>query len=549
MDNRKINIPSQAGKLLGFLSAYNKEFDALEMIEELYMEKHQSEGRYKAGLWLWKQVLLSIPKYISLILSRSLAMFKNYLKIAIRNLKKSTAYSVLNIIGLSVGMACFVLIALYVKFELSFDNYHENGDNIYRVAQHLREGNAQEGNYLLAQTRMPLAPILKVRFPEVIQSIRLFDAFYVHLKIGDKDFFEDKLFFADQDVFKVFTYTFIQGDPETALRDPYSIVLTERTAEKYFGSTDVIGRTIIYNDKYNYKVTGIIANIPDNSHFIVDMLLSYRSVEYDQNSGKIDLNGWHGPVGYTYIVLEEQTDIDDFSTKILDLQKEVNPYAVEDGHNRLFLQPLTKIHLYSKLHSEISSNGDITTIVIFSIIAVLILLIACINYMNLSTARSTTRAREVGLRKVFGARRRHLANQFLGESVLIILTALVIAVFLVNLTLTSYNNFVGINLRFDIINDYQIILILLFTAVFVGLTAGSYPALYISSFKPVTVLRNILNKGTKGRDLRDYLVIGQFAISIILIICTIIVREQLSYINNTDLGYDKDNVIVIKILD
>ena len=325
MDKRKINIPSQAGKLLGFLSAYSKEFDALDMIGELYNKKIKSDGRYKAGLWLWKQILLSVPKYISLILNRSLAMFKNYLKIAFRNLKKSKTYSVLNIMGLSVGMACFILIALYVKFELSYDNYHENADNIYRVAQHLREGNAQEGNFLLANTRMALAPELRKNFPEIAHAVRLFDDIFVNLSIEDNNFFEEKIFFADEDVFKVFTFNFIKGDPETALRDPYSIVLTERTAEKYFGSTDIIGRTILYDDKYSFKVTGVIENIPVNSHFVVDHLLSYKSLESETFEEYGNPTDWYGSPGYTYIELKEGIEVEAFKAKILHFQKDVNP--------------------------------------------------------------------------------------------------------------------------------------------------------------------------------------------------------------------------------
>ncbi len=520
----------------------------IEELEEGFDLYRDEYGMRRSYVWYIVQLIKIIAGKIYNNLFWSSSMFKNYCKIALRNITKNKGYSFINVFGLAIGIASFILISIYVLYELSYDRYHNNAGQIFRAAQVLKEGHAHEGNNLFAGTPMPLAPLLKEKFPEVINVTRFTREINVRLKIENREFFEEELFYTDPDMFNVFSFKFISGDKQTALENPFSLVLSRNAAVKYFGSTDVIGKTVKYDNLYDFSVTGVIENIPQNSHFKFDVLLSLKTLINHPDERYRNYMRWGGPSGYTYLVLKKNTDFQNFNTKIDHLLK-TTPVNRDGDYNKLFIQPLKDIHLHSKLDSELSANNDFGTMVILSLIAVLILMIACINYMNLTTAQSSVRVKEVGIRKVFGAQKKQLARQFLTESFLMTFFAMSAALILVKIVLPYYNSFVERQFQFDLIHDSELILSIILLTVLISLFAGSYPAIYISSFKPVLILKNIIHKGIRGKSLRNILVTFQFTISIILIICTIIVKNQLFYINNTELGYDRDNLVVVRLLD
>lgn len=471
-------------------------------------------------------------------------MFKNYLKIAYRNIKKHMGYSLINVAGLAIGMACCILIMLFVFDELSYDKFHENHDRIIRVT---RKWFNEDGvvNLHLGHVAPPVAPLLKNDFPEIIHAVRIIGI--GGLLVGnDSAFYEEsRFFFAEEDIFRVFTFDMIAGDPETALRDPFSVVITNEMAERYFGTEDPIGKSLIIqasSQKADMKVTGVIKPLPHNSHFHLDFLGSFKT--YEAVVGDRELLNWASNNYATYLLLPEDYDINR-------LKSQLDPFIdrhMSEGRSastKLELQPLTDIHLYSHLDSEIEANSDITYVYVFSIIALFILLIACVNFMNLSTARSAGRAREVGLRKVIGAQRPQLIRQFLSESIITAIISLLIALGVVLLVLPKFNQFVGRDLFLNISENISMFFFLFFIAIFVGLVSGIYPAVFLSAFKPVRVLKGSLDAGKKGLSFRTVLVVFQFAISIILIICVSIVSSQLDYMQSRNLGFDEEHVVVL----
>jgi putative ABC transport system permease protein len=470
-------------------------------------------------------------------------LFKNYLKISFRNISLHKGYSFINIFGLAVGLAALVLILLYVQYEFSFDGYHEKSDQIYRLAikwvDFFGEGTTE--NVL---TPMPLAPALKAEFPDVLSAARLTLSHSTSISYGEKNFLEKQFFFADPDIFKIFSFPLVQGDPGTALKDPNSIILSEPMAKKYFGSENPLGKVLVRNGKDPFKVTGVLKDIPANSHFVMDFVIPFEFLQ-----SRTSLKKWGAFSYYTYLVLRKDADPQALEGKFTAL---LGKHWKEDvgkdwgAKNYVFLQPLSKIHLYSHCYSEIAANSDIKYIYLFSAIALLILVMSCINYMNLATARAARRCREVGIRKVVGAKRKQLIRQFLGESLVLTFIALILAIIMVEISLPAFNSFIERELSFNFLKNSAVLLGIF---VFVGLLAGSYPALAISSFKPVTVIKDKYSSGPTGSALRNFLVVTQFTISIILLVCTFVVKNQLSFIKNADVGYTKDQVVVLKIRD
>jgi len=471
-------------------------------------------------------------------------MLKNYLKIAYRNIKKHMGYSLINVAGLAIGMACCILILLFVFDELSYDKFHENHDRIIRVT---RKWFNEDGvvNLHLGHVAPPVAPLLKNDFPEIIHAVRIIGI--GGLLVGnDSAFYEEtRFFFAEEDIFKVFTFDMIAGDPETALRDPFSVVITDEMAERYFGTEDPIGKSLTIqasSQKADMKVTGVIKPLPHNSHFHTDFLGSFKT--YEAVVGDRELQSWASNNYATYLLLPEDYDINR-------LKSQLDPFIdrhMSEGRSartKLELQPLTDIHLYSHLDSEIEANSDITYVYVFSIIALFVLLIACVNFMNLATARSAGRAKEVGLRKVIGAQRPQLIRQFLSESIITAVISLLIALGIVLLVLPKFNQFVGRDLFLNISENISLFFFLFFIAIFVGLVSGIYPAVFLSAFKPVRVLKGNLDAGRKGLSFRTVLVVFQFATSIILIICVGIVSSQLDYMQSRNLGFDEEHVVVL----
>ncbi len=506
--------------------------------EEVYQSLSKESGKIRAWKWYWKQVLSSLPGLLLSSFYWSIVMIRNYAKIAFRNLFKHKVYSFINIAGLAVGMVCCILIFMYVFYELSYDRYHKNAENIYRVIT-TQAGNVYQGTDRWAVTPGLLAPTIKQDFPEVEKSTRLC-WFPGIVKRGDKSFRESGIYMVDPDFLEIFTFPLVKGNMETSLIDPYSILLTEDMAEKYFGNEDPVGNTIRIKDNIDFKVTGVLKNVPENSHFRFDFIGSFKTL-YSVTQRNIDQ--WNSLDYVSYITLRDKYDPADLEKKFPAFEKK---YQGENGRNKFFLQPLTNIHLHSKLNFELSTNGDVKSLYIISAIAVFILLIACFNYMNLSTARSTTRAKEVGLRKVVGAGRKQLIWQFMGESVFFSLFAFILALLMVNLVLPSYNSLTGKQFTFGSLISARIFSCFIGTVILVALASGSYPAMFLSSFKPVNILKGNLKTGSgRASLLRNSLVVFQFIVSSILIICSIITFKQLDFIKNKELGYEKENIIAV----
>jgi putative ABC transport system permease protein len=449
-------------------------------------------------------------------------MFKSCLNSALRHIIKNKVYSCINIAGLAIGMACCILIMLWVSDELSFDRFHENAENICQVAQ--------ESSYV---TPSALAAALKAEYPEIVDATRYEHWRKWQIGYGDRKF-EEICALADQSFFDMFTFEFIKGDPASALTERYSIVLTESVAEKLFGDEDPIGKFIRVRLQFNLKVTGVIRDVPRNSHMVFGCVIPFEILSQLRD----DWNDWRPNNYHTYVLLQEGASPREVGQKIAGIVQKNDP-----GNNtELHLHPLTNVHLHA-----LSGGGAITYVYIFSAMAVFILLIACINFMNLTTARSSGRAREVGVRKVNGADRGMLMRQFFGESVLMSFFALAVAIGLTEILLPVFNDISGKQLTFDLAGNLRLITGLIGIALITGLVSGSYPALFLSSFNPVRILKSSYGAESGGSVFRKVLVIIQFTLSIFLIIGTTVIYNQLEFIKNKNLGYDKEHILCIRM--
>lgn len=478
-------------------------------------------------------------------------MLKNYFKVALRNLLRKKGFSLINILGLSIGIACCLLILLHVQDELSYDKHHEKSDQIHRM---VLERIYPDHTSFYAVIPAGFAAVVASDIPEVKMTTRLLRAFQDMVVTIDEDVYKeerDRVMFADSNAFDLFTFPLLQGDPATALQKPNSVVITEKIAQKYFGTTDAIGKQVT-TGQGEVMVTGILAEQPENSHVTFDLLFSTGLLPFLQQPNYISFSA------YTYLLLEEGTDpqvveaklpqvVDNYASGQIQQTMSISyeEYIQAGNGYKYFLQPLTDIHLYSQLEGEARPNGNITYIYLFIAIAIFILLLACINFMNLSTARSAERAREVGVRKVMGSVRKQLIGQFLMESMLVSLLSLFVAIALVRLGLPFFNSWAGKELSLDFGQAAWLIPVLLLFAALVGLMAGSYPAFVLSSFSPVTVLKGNFKTSQKGTLLRNGLVIFQFAISIFLIAGTLVVFRQLTYMQNKNQGYTQDPIMVV----
>ncbi|MBI2731622.1 MAG: ABC transporter permease [Sphingobacteriales bacterium] len=479
-------------------------------------------------------------------------MIKNYFKIALRNLWKHKGFSAINIIGLAMGLACFIMIAMYVVDELSYDKYNDKAGRIYRINSDIRFGGTDLN---MAVSADPMGAALKKDYPQVEEYTRLYASSGSKLiKKGTEFINEDRVVNADSTFFSVFTLPAIAGETKTALNEPNTVVITESAAKKYFGSTDVIGKNVETDENKStlYKITAVIKDVPHNSHFNFYFFFSMDNVDYQ--FGNFLSHNFH-----TYLLLKPGTDYKAFNKNFPQvIDKYVLPQAkqfmkiesmkdFEKTGNRLeySLIPVTDIHLHSARGVELSANGNIQYVYIFSAVALFILLIACINFMNLSTARSAGRAKEVGIRKVLGTEKKSLIGQFLTESTLMACLALLLAIIIAWASLSWFNNIAGKQMFISSLLQPKYLLVLLLLPVMVGILAGSYPAFFLSSFQPITVLKGKINSGFKKSILRNFLVIFQFATSIMLIIGTIIIYKQLNYIQTTKLGFNKDQVLIV----
>jgi putative ABC transport system permease protein len=479
-------------------------------------------------------------------------MLKNYFKVAWRNLLKNKVFSFINIIGLATGLTCFILITLYVLDELSYDKYNDKADRIYRINSFIRMGGSE---LKLPVTSDPMGAALKKDFPQVEEFVRFYNSNgSKSIKKGDEYINEPDVVHADSTLFRVFTLPAIYGDTKTALNDPNTVVITESAAKKYFGAIDVVGKMIETNEngKTLYKVTAVIKDVPHNSHFNFRLFFSMDNAPYD-------FGNYLSHNFQTYLLLKKSADYRDVErlfpkyiesyvipqAKVVMQINSMDEFKKAGNNLEYTLMPLLKIHLYSDLFPELGVNGDIKYVYIFGAVAVFILLLACINFINLSTARSMSRSREVGIRKVLGTSKAKLILQFLSESSLTVIIAMIIAVITAWQILPLFNDLSAKQLTPSLLFGNKMLVILIVLPFIVSLLAGSYPSFFLSSFNPVTVLKGKSGAGSNKSVLRSSLVVFQFFTSIVLIIATITVFRQLNFIQNRKIGFNKDQVLVV----
>lgn len=480
-------------------------------------------------------------------------MIRNYITVAIRNIIKNKVYSILNITGLAIGIMAFVMIMLYVQFETSYDKHFPTSDRIYRVYTR----GSLNGDFEMVATPAPIGAAFVNEIPGVLMSTRVRNVGFPVFRYEDKVFSEERSFLADSTFFDVFGLELLQGDKNTALVEPNTIILTESTAKRYFGDDDPVGKVINSDRRRDYVVTGVVADPPPNTHFHFDFLSSMMTYP-----GMANNDIWVSNNFYTYLLLDENTSPEEVQSKFPEMVlKYAGPQieqflgvswdklVAQGASYGFYLQPLTDIHLHSHYDYEVEQNGNILYVRIFSLVALFILVIACINFMNLATARSAKRAREVGVRKTLGSVRSQLIQQFLTESIVLSTVATIFALLLVILLLPFYNTLGGFQLELNLFSDPIAIPFILMLILLVGIISGSYPAFFLASFNPVKVLKG--SSASKGHKswLRSGLVIFQFTITIMLFAGTIVIYNQLNYIQNKDLGYDKENVIIVEKTD
>ncbi len=472
-------------------------------------------------------------------------MLKNLVLVALRNLKRDKWYSLLNILGLAIGISFSLLLLFYIIDELSYDRYNEKADRIYRVNAYVKE--LDKDTMRWAITPFPMAEALSKDYPEVEEAVRFVGAGGgndIMYKNGDQRLYENKVFFVDSNIFKVFTHKFIEGNPKTALVAPNSMVLTQSVAEKFFGrNKSYVGKTLENVNGDVYKVTAVIKDVPKNSHLLFNILISRSSLPADFASN------WGGFGFYTYVLLKPNTNAASFEKKLLAVYDKylASIFAQFNIKMRFGIIPVTAIHLHADTANEPEELGSMSYIYIFAAVAFFMLLIACINYMNLTTARSARRAKEIGIRKVAGSTQKQLVAQFLVESVVTACFALLLSIGIIALLLPAFNTISGKFISFTTLLQPKTLLIILGVAAFTGLAGGSYPAFYLSKFNPVNILKGSLSKASGNVTLRRVVVVVQFSIAMIMLICTWVVYGQLKYLRNKDLGFNKEQVMNLRI--
>ncbi len=469
-------------------------------------------------------------------------MLKNYFTLTLRRLRKHPGYTAINVVGLAVGMACCVLMLLFVHDELSYDRYHENSDRVHRVTRSwINE--AGETSLHLARVAAPISPLLAEEFPEVEASTRIWGGYGFLMSRDELYVEEDNVYFVEEAFFDLFTTPFVQGDPATALTEPFTMVLTESTARRYFGEADAMHQTLTL-DGDDYRVTGVVEDPPLNTHFRYDALGSFATLIASFSESRWSHWGFNNYA--SYVLLHEGADAEALEAKLPGF---LNTHYKADAsqETQLHLQPLPSIHLHSHLDTELGPNGDIAYVYLFSAVALLVLLVACFNFMNLATARASRRAKEVGVRKVLGAQRGQLMRQFFGEALVLALLALVGALFLVEATLPLFNDFAGKELNLFGEHAALGLLILVGITLFVGVVAGSYPAFFLSRFQPVRVLKTAVAAGSWRSRFRTVLVVSQFGIAVLLIIGVFAIVQQLNYVQQKQLGFDEAQLVTLPL--
>jgi putative ABC transport system permease protein len=548
MGLRKDQIPRSGKALLWLLL---EEEDYLQIIgdfEESYQNRIKDQGKNRAILWFWFMLFKSLPGLIRNTLYWRAVMIKNYFKIALRIIKRQKLFSFLNIVGLAVSLTCSFLIFLHVKDELGYETHFPKANRLYRIQTNSKYGSTFRN---WAASAPALGPILEDTFPEVENTARISNLgreilSYQPLQGATKRFEENGGFIADPAVITMFDLEFLKGDPRTALEEPYTMVLTESLARKYFADEDPIGKTLMNESRSQpFQVTGVIQNLPHNTHLRIEYMISMSSFAIIMGNAEL-INHRTWKAVYTYVLLRSDQTEDSFHAKGPAFMKSF--HADYPGRQEeILLQPIRKIHLHSRLEGEIGTNSDISYVYIFSGAALLLLLIAAINFVNLSTAQSLKRTKEIGIRKVVGARRGQVIKQYLGESMLITTISAGFTIILLYLLLPFYNQMTGKEMTFGDIAQTLNIAVLLLLMVILSLLAGIYPAFFASGFQPVQTLKTTKVPLSSTSRLRKGLVIFQFVISIFMIFCTITIYRQMVFFHNKDLGFEKDKLVALRL--
>ncbi len=458
-------------------------------------------------------------------------MIRNFIKITLRNILKHKGYSFINITGLAIGMACCLLITLWVLDELSYDRFHENAPYLYRVEENQHYSGRR---YHVNVTPYPLAPAMVEEIPEIKRATRYVWRGGGLFRYGEKAFYERSVRAVDPSFLNMFTFPLVKGDKKSALKSPNSIIISEKIAEKYFGKEEPLGKIINIDNQYDFKVTGVMKNVPHNSYLQFQALIPYEFLRKTGRTG----DSWGSNSIQTFVQLQEKTSMEQVNEKILNYIRTRVPESKTD----LELMPYIRLHLH-QWGGYTKTMGAVQYVYMFSMIAFLVLVIACINFMNLSTARSAKRAREVGIRKVVGANKSHLVRQFYGESIIFSFIALILALVIVKLALPAFGNMAGKEITLGVAGFRVLLLGLTCIALFTGIVSGSYPALFLSAFKPVKVLSGTLSTGTSASRFRKILVVFQFVLSVFLITGSIVVSKQLNFLKTRDIGYEKEHLL------
>ena len=515
-------------------------------LDEEFFEIYEREGIRAAKNWYRRQVIRSIPRSIKFSTYWGAQMFKSYFTTALRNIKKHKGYSFINITGLAVGLACTLMIFLFVSHELSYDKFHSKSDRIYRLNLHLTFA-GDEVHF--AGVAAPTAEALVADYPEIEEAVRIYPKKNWYIEYNNKSFKETNVAYSDASLFDIFDIPLLAGSKTDALASPNSIVISENLATKIFGRENPVGKQITINGFFDYKVTGVYEVIPSNSHFHYNLFASLSSIEDSR-----DTHWLNNLRFFTYVLLNPNSGSKSLEAKLPELFPKYvyTDYNLNDefkDHAKITLQPLTDIHLNSEAYEELEPNSNMMTIYVFSAIALFILLLAAVNFINLSTARSGGRAKEVGIRKTLGSHRSQLVKQFLAETITLCLIALVLAIILLTQTLPFFAELVGRNLDILTFLNSHNIFIIITSAILIGVIAGIYPAVVLSSFEPVKVLARKIGGGVKGSWMRQGLIVFQFVISITLIVGTLIVTEQLDFIQNKKIGFNKEHLLIINDAD
>jgi predicted permease len=506
-----------------------------EIFSRLYQGILESRGRMRADFWLWSEILISLPGFVHFSLYWRLTMLRNYWLMAWRNIRKRKGHSLINTFGLSLGLGLALLIFIWVQDEIRYDRFHYKRDRIAQVYSQKIYSSGQQR--ILTASYYPLARILEQESPDVATAVRMAFNSGIPIQKEDQVFYNDRICLADPGFFDVFSFSLASGSSDAVFEDIHSIVLTEKMARKYFGKQDPIGQTLTVNSAVDLKITGVLHDLPVRSSLRFDCLIPFV---WMFDGGK-EPEHWGGNPLQTWVLVHPQTDHDAAARRITEIVAKHHP--VEGTEETFHLHSLTRTHLYSP-----EGSGLNLTLTIFSLIAFLVLFIACINYMNLSTAQFATRWGEVGVRKVLGAKRSELIRQFMGESLLMTFIALWLALLLIGLVLPVFNHLLDRQLSLSLLREPQVLMGCLGIALLTGLFAGSYPAIYLSGMRPVNVFRRRIG-GAGSASFRKSLVIVQFALSIALFICTVVIFRQLSYFQTKDLGFNRENLVTLQIGD